>query len=343
MDLHSENRPTRRIRLTCAASTLPALRAAVDNGADWVSFALRDERHVPVVRGRSLRVPDAAAGIRYAHAAGARSLLTLDICPPPAALASAKRLIDAGADLGVDAIALSDPALMRYAARMYASLPLHLAVTAHTRSAEAIEFYRQRFGIRRALLPRPFGAAQIERVAANTRVEVEVHAFGTMCVMLEGQCALSSYLAGTSRNTSGLCTPASAVQWERTLERLDCRVNGVLVDRYGECERALYPTPCSGHYDVAGRTYYTFGGPAALNALEQLPTLVRMGVTALRLEGVRGYLPHLARVTRVWRDAIDMCYGDPARFGAAAELALALKRLSAPSQQPLGARYGAGS
>ena len=57
---------------------------------------------------------------------------------------------------------------------------------------EAINFYREHFGIARAVLPRVLSLTQVEQVIEKTPVEIEVFGFGSLCVMVEGRCALSS-------------------------------------------------------------------------------------------------------------------------------------------------------
>lgn len=323
-------RSTQSMDLVCPAGTLPALRAAVDNGADWVYFALHGATHPHGNGGYALSEAEVAAGMRHAHEQGARVLLAADVYPETHSIDDAKRAIDTGASLGADAIELADPGLMRYAARTHPGLPLHLSVRAAATSYHALNFYREQFGVKRAVLPRVLALEQVEHIVANTDVEIEVFGFGTPCIMVEGRCALSSYVAGVSRNTSGVCSPVSAVEWVHAADKLECRLNGMLVDRYYECEKASYPTPCKGRYDVAGQTYYALEEPAGLSAVELRATLARIGVAAIRIEGARRNIAYLSQVTRLWRKAIDgTLTGTPD--------AQALHELAGPAEQSLGA------
>jgi putative protease len=341
MRSHHNDWTSRRIELVCGVSTLPALRAAVDNGASRVSFGLNHPKAAQK-HPHALSVGEAASGIRYAHARRVRTALTLDIYPQESSIAECRSVIDAASDLGVDAIELADVGLMKYASSIYPSLPVHLSARAAAANCAAIEFHRARFAVKRALLPSIFTAGQIEHLAKTTLVELEVHVYGEPCVMAEGHCALSSYVTSSARSTTGVCTPASTVNWNRTCEGLECRVNDVLVDRYGPHQILMPPTPCSGCYEVAGRTYHAFEESARLDALELLPALVRMGIAAVRVAGRRGDVPHLSQVTRIWRDAIDMCWQDPTRYGWVSELALVLRRLSEGRLQPATAQYTRG-
>jgi|SRR5690606_839939 len=72
--------------------------------------------------------------------------------------------------------------------------------------------------IQRAVLPRVLSIAQVEQVTEKTPVEIEVFGFGSLCVMVEGRCALSSYTTGESPNTHGVCSPARYVRWQETPE-----------------------------------------------------------------------------------------------------------------------------
>src|SRR3546814_1834989 len=75
--------------------------------------------------------------------------------------------------------------------------------------------------------------------------------------MVEGRCALSSYVTGESPNTHGVCSPAKSVRWQQTDKGLESRLNGVLIDRYADGENAGYPTLCKGRFDVARSEEHT--------------------------------------------------------------------------------------
>src|SRR3989344_3435567 len=105
---------------------------------------------------------------------------------------------------------------------------------------EAINFYREQFGIVRAVLPRVLSMDQVRQVIDRTPVEIEVFGFGSLCVMVEGRCALSSYVTGESPNTHGVCSPPKAVRRGETPQGRESRLNGVLIGRYAPGENAGY-------------------------------------------------------------------------------------------------------
>src|SRR5690606_8379428 len=127
-----------------------------------------------------------------------------------------REAMDRAAASGVDAVIVADPGLMAYAARTHPQLRLHLSVQGSATNYEAINFYHEHFGIQRAVLPRVLSINQVEQVTEKTPVEIEVFGFGSLCVMVEGRCALSSYTTGESPNTHGVCSPARHVRWPQT-------------------------------------------------------------------------------------------------------------------------------
>ena len=325
------------MELVCPAGSLPALKAAVDNGADWVYLGLRDNTNARNFAGLNFDGEALAQGLAYAHTRKRRVVLAVNTYPQPAAWQRWTAALAGAVEAGVDAVIAADPGLMRHAAREHPKLELHLSVQSSATSHEAIAFYHEHFGVRRAVLPRVLSLAQVEHVVKNTPVEIEVFGFGGLCVMVEGRCALSAYACGDSPNTFGACSPPRAVRWQETASGLESRLNGILIDRYAKGERAAYPTLCKGRFAVDGATYYAIEEPASLNTLEMLPQFLAMGVRAVKIEGRQRSPAYVAQVTKVWREAIDAAQRERGDFAPRAQWMAALNRHAEGSQHTLGA------
>ena len=328
-----------QIELVCPAGSLPALKTAIDNGADCVYMGLRDDTNARNFTGLNFSADNAKEGVRYAHEKGKKVLLALNTYPQADGWQRWASAIDMAAELGMDAVILADPGLMQYAAKTHPDLRLHLSVQGSATNYEAINFYHEMFGIQRAVVPRVLALPQVEQLMAGTPVEIELFGFGGLCVMVEGRCALSSYATGDSPNTRGVCSPPKAVRWQETAQGLESRLNGILIDRYGADENAGYPTLCKGRFDVEGETYYAIEEPASLNTLELLPELMRMGVAAIKIEGRQRSPAYVGQVTKVWRQAIDSCVRDAATFAVKPAWTAELGKVSEGQQQTLGAYY----
>lgn len=325
------------MELVCPAGSLPALKAAVDHGANAVYLGFRDSTNARNFAGLNFGPEEMRAGIRHAHAAGARVFLALNTYARESRWTQWTEALARAADLGVDAVILADPGLLQHCTRHHPQLRRHLSVQGSATNHEAIAFYARHFGVQRVVLPRVLSLQQVRQVVTRSPVEVEVFGFGSLCIMVEGRCYLSSYVTGESPNTCGVCSPAKAVRWEEHGAERRSRLNGVLIDVYAPEEPAGYPTLCKGRFQVAEETGYALEEPTSLNVLAILPELMQAGVKAIKVEGRQRSPAYVAQVTRVLRAALDACARDPAHYAPRAEWISALDRVAEGRQHTLGA------
>ncbi|HET7811730.1 MAG TPA: peptidase U32 family protein [Steroidobacteraceae bacterium] len=325
------------MELVCPAGSLPSLRAAVDNGADAVYIGFRDGLNARNFPGLNFERDEAQVGVRYAHDRGVRLFVAMNVYPRAWQWPAAVAAIDQVASLGVDALILADPGLMRHARERHPGLNLHLSVQSSATNWRALEFYRREFGVRRAVLPRVLSLAQVRNVIARTKLEIEVFGFGSLCVMVEGRCALSSYVTGESPNSHGVCSPAHAVRWAEKPNGRESRLNGVLIDRFAPGEHAGYPTLCKGRFEAGGHVHHALEEPASLNVLGILPQLLQAGVRAIKIEGRQRSPAYVAQVTRAMRAELDACTRDIDDYQPGADSMRVLDRLAEGSSHTLGA------
>jgi len=323
--------------LVCPAGSLRALQAAVDAGADAVYLGLKNATNARNFSGLNFDNAQVREGVAYAHAKGVRVLMALNTYADARDVTPWYHAVDTAAEMGADALIVADTAVMAYCVQEHPQLRLHLSVQASATTYEAVEFYRERYGIQRAVLPRVLTLQQVGHVIRNTPVDIEVFGFGSLCVMVEGRCALSSYATGESPNTAGVCSPPSAVRWVDSADGVEARLNGVLIDRYAPDEPRGYPTLCKGRFDVGGARDYALEEPTSLNTLAILPELLALGVKAIKIEGRQRSPVYVKEVTRVWRAAIDQACAAQTRYSVQPAWAAALARFSEGQQHTLGA------
>jgi len=298
----------KKMELVCPAGNLPALKIAVDNGADAVYIGFKDDTNARHFAGLNFNDKRSREGIEYAHRHNCKVFLAINTYPQASGWSRWQQAVDRAAQLDIDALIAADMGVLDYASNSYPDLRLHLSVQGSATSPEAIRFYAENFAIQRVVLPRVLSLKQVKQVAQASPVPVEVFGFGSLCVMVEGRCLLSSYATGQSPNTFGACSPASAVEWQETPEGLQTRLNNILIDQYAEGEAAAYPTLCKGRFNVGQHTYYAIEEPTSLNTIALLPDLQAMGVAAIKLEGRQRSPAYVKQVTQVWRAALDACH-----------------------------------
>ncbi|MDC9720934.1 MAG: U32 family peptidase [Gammaproteobacteria bacterium] len=298
------------MELVCPAGSIPALKAAIAAGADAVYIGFKDDTNARSFAGLNFTDEKAQKAIQLARSGTQSSKATkifvaINTYPQANSWHRWQRAVDQAAQLGVDAIIAGDIAVLDYVAQTYPQINLHLSVQASATNRESLEFYKNNFGIRRAVLPRVLSMAQLSHLSKTSPVELEVFGFGSLCIMAEGRCYLSSYVTDQSPNTGGVCSPPKDVQWSDTPEGQETHLNGVLIDRFKADEKAGYPTLCKGRFEAGGDIYHALEEPTSLNTLDLLPELKAMGISAIKLEGRQRSPAYISQVASIWRQAID--------------------------------------
>ncbi len=326
------------MELVCPAGNYPSLKSAVDNGADAVYIGFRDETNARHFAGLNFSDKRALKALEYARDRKVRIFVAVNTFAQADNWSKWERAVDTASDLGVDALIAADSGVLGYAAEKHPSLNLHLSVQGSATNQGSLEFYHQNFDIKRAVLPRVLSLKQVAALTEKSPVELEVFAFGSLCIMAEGRCLLSSYVTGESPNTAGACSPASAVRWQETAAGgMDTRLGGKLIDRFKAGEQAGYPTLCKGRFEVEGDINHALEEPTSLNTLDLIPELSVMGIGAVKIEGRQRSPAYVGEVTRVWREALDHYKQAPSSYRAKDQWMRALGKLSEGSQTTLGA------
>jgi len=327
------------MELLCPAGSMPALKAAIENGADAVYVGLRGETNARHFTGLNLDQSGLRDAVKYVHQHGRKIHVAINTFAHPQNYSHWQAAVDHAVQAGVDVLIIADIAVLGYAAEHYPGVELHLSVQASATNAAAIDFYQRTYGVSRVVLPRVLSLQQVAALAHSVNTELEVFAFGSLCIMAEGRCYLSSYMTGESPNNSGACSPAKFVRWEERNGILESRLNGFLIDSFSENENAGYPTLCKGRFEVEGERYHVLEEPTSLNTLSLLPDLLREGIKAVKIEGRQRSPAYVAQVTRVWRAAIDQLLAAPEAYRVSGEWERVLAELSEGSQTTLGAYH----
>lgn len=327
------------MELLCPAGNLPALKAAVDNGADAVYIGLKDDTNARHFAGLNFTEKKLQEAVNYVHRHQRKLHIAINTFAHPDGFERWQKAIDMAAHLGADSLILADIAMLEYAAERYPQIERHVSVQASATNTQAIAFYQRNFDVARIVLPRVLSIHQVKQLAQSSPVPLEVFAFGSLCIMAEGRCYLSSYLTGESPNTVGACSPARFVRWQQTPQGMESRLNDVLIDRYAPDENAGYPTLCKGRYFVDKHCYHALEEPTSLNTLALLPELMAMNIASVKIEGRQRSPAYVTEVARVWRAAIDQCKKDPQGFKTQPRWMSALGKISEGTQTTLGAYH----
>ncbi|MEI8602641.1 U32 family peptidase [Shewanella sp. PP-Sp27a-2] len=301
------------MELLCPAGNLASLKSALHAGADAVYLGLKDDTNARSFAGLNFTPAKLQEATELTQKHGKKIFLTLNTFPKPGEEHRWYQAIDLAAKLGMDALIVADLSLLDYAHRHYPKLPLHLSVQASATNLGALNFYKEAFNIARVVLPRVLSIKQVRDLAKVSPVDLEVFAFGSLCIMAEGRCQLSSYVTGQSPNTGGSCSPAKHVRWQEEGQNRLTLLNDVLIDKSALDEQMGYPVVCKGRYITEDQDspQYLLESPTSLNTLSLLPELAKAGIVSLKIEGRQRSPAYVEQVTRVWRQAIDTYLDNP--------------------------------
>lgn len=259
------------IELLSPVGNLEGLKAAVQNGADSVYFGanLFSAR----AYAKNFNLEELQSVIQYAKIRGVKTNLTLNTLIKDDEFSDAFNLAKKAYEFGIDAIIVQDLGLAKKIIKEIPDLPIHgsTQMTIHNLNG-ALQL--QEHGFKRVVLSRELSIDEIEYIRKNTKLEIEVFIHGALCISYSGQCLFSSMLGGRSGNRGKCAQP--------------CRLPYELLENNKKID--------SGHLlstrDLCG--------------LDYIPSLIKLGINCLKIEGRMKSPEYVATVTKIYRKYIDL-------------------------------------
>lgn len=270
----------RKPELLIPAGNLEKLRTALLYGADAVYVG---------VEGLSLRassseisMADLALGVNEAHAKGVKVYAAANTFARNTDLERAKKIIPELTAIGVDALIISEPGMLRLIKSLAPQLPIHLSTQANTTNIEAVRFWQDQ-GVRRIILARELNLNEVREIAAAVpEMELEIFIHGAMCMAYSGRCYLSAFRNRRSANEGDCSQPC---RWEYLLYESTRPSDPFIIE---EDERYSYLLSSKD-----------------LCLIEYLSEVLASGVTSLKIEGRMKSAYYVAVVTRTYREALN--------------------------------------
>ena len=259
----------RKIELLAPAKNLACGIAAVDHGADAVYIGA-SRFGARAAAGNSMR--DITELIRYAHRFGVKVYITLNTILTDDQLDEAEELIWEAYDAGADAIIIQDMGVLQM------NLPpvvLHASTQTDNRDVQKVNYLADA-GFSRVVLARELTLEDVQFIASQTPVELEVFVHGALCVSYSGQCYISEAMTGRSANR-GACAQY-------------CRLPYTL-------------------YDANGHTLQQHKHLLSLKDLDlsdHLEKLMDAGVMSFKIEGRLKDEDYVKNITAYYREKIDL-------------------------------------
>jgi putative protease len=285
----SGTNPIRIPELLAPAGSREALQAAVAAGADAVY--LGGTRFGARGFASNFSEKELAEAVDYAHSQGVKIYVTVNTLLRDRELEDAAVFLVDLYEMGVDAVLVQDPGLVKLARGFAPGLELHASTQMTILTREGVKWAKEQ-GFSRVVLARELDLHEIRRLADAATPGLEVFVHGALCYSYSGQCLLSFVIGGRSGNR-GMCAQPCRKPYQ--LVEAD-------TDRHG---RPVNPQkiPCQGNFLLSTRD---------LSTLSRLGELAGSGIQALKIEGRMRSSEYVAITVSLYRKALDsLSRGEP--------------------------------
>lgn len=255
-----------QLELLAPAGDLERLKIACLYGADAIYIGGRDYS----LRANALNfsLADIKEAVLYAHNLNKKVYVTVNIVFHDEDLQGVSTYLQELDQIGVDAIIVSDVAIMALWRQLNLKLDLHVSTQASSLNYEAVNFYKE-LGASRVVLAREASKEDIARIKKETGLELECFIHGAMCTSMSGRCVLSNYATNRDSNRGG-CAQV--------------------------CRFTFDPENAKEVFSMT---------PKDLNMVSHIKQMIDLGVNSFKVEGRMRSVYYIATVIYVYRHLID--------------------------------------
>ena len=252
-------------------------------GADAVfvggkEFSLRSQ-------ASNFSLEDIQEGVEFAKKYGAHIHVTCNIILHQDNLEGLKDYLKKLDEIGVTAIIVADPYIMKIAKDMKLGLEVHVSTQLSTLNSQAISFY-QNMGMDRVVLGREVTYDDLKRIMDKVDVDIEYFIHGAMCIHYSGRCMLSNYLSRRDANRGGC---SQSCRWYYDLYQ-----DGELVNQENDMPFSM--------------------SSKDMSLVAHIGELIELGVDSFKIEGRMKSVHYIATVVSTYRKLIDTYCEDPDHF-----------------------------
>ena len=266
----------KKIELLAPAKDLEKAKTAIRYGADAVyiggkSFSLRS-------RASNFGMEDIAEAVKFAHEHQRKIYVTTNIVFHDEDFVGIKEYLKELERIGVDAIIVESMAVVTICKEIAPKLECHISTQSSTTNSLVVNTYHE-WGADRVVLAREVDMNQIEMIAKNTDVPLEVFIHGGMCSNYSGHCTLSNRMTLRDANRGGC---AQSCRWKYHVYQGDRLIS----DK--NCPLSM--------------------SSKDLRAPAYIERMIKCGVASLKIEGRMKSDYYIAQIVKTYRMLIDEAY-----------------------------------
>lgn len=210
--------------------------------------------------------------VKYAHNLNKKVYVTVNIVFHDEDFQGLEDYLKYLDSVNVDAIIVSDIAVMNLWQKLNLKMELHVSTQASTLNKETALFYKE-LGATRVVLARECLKDNIKEIKDYTSLELEAFIHGAMCTSISGRCIMSNYATNRDANRGGC---AQICRWNFTAESN----NQIITNNFQIC-------------------------PKDLNMIPNIKEMIEVGVNSFKVEGRMRSIYYLATVMLSYKRIIN--------------------------------------
>ena len=188
------------VELLAPAGSLEKMKIAFLYGADAVyiggkNYSLR-------ANAKNFSLDEIAEAVTYAHRLKKKVYVTVNIIFHDQNFVGLKEYLQALSKRQVDAVIVSDIAVIELINQEKIPLEIHLSTQASVLNAQSALFYKN-LGVTRIVLAREAHQNDILTIKKATNLDLECFVHGAMCTSFSGRCIMSNVLTNRDANRGG--------------------------------------------------------------------------------------------------------------------------------------------
>ena len=258
-----------KVELLAPAGDLERLKLAFHYGADACylggkDFSLR-------ANAKNFSLEDLKEAAEYGHSLNKKVYVTVNIIFHNEDLDGLIKYLKELEKINIDAVIVSDLAVVNIIKENNINLEVHLSTQASTLNSYAAKFWKD-LGVTRIVLAREASKDDIKAIKEKTGLDLEVFIHGAMCTSFSGRCVLSNYATNRDSNRGGC---AQVCRWM---------------------------------FDIKGSDNTFMMMPKDLCMAYYLKDLMDLGANSFKVEGRMRSVYYVASIIMTYRKLIDKIY-----------------------------------
>lgn len=260
-----------KVELLAPAGDLERLKLAFHYGADACyiggkDFSLR-------ANAKNFSLEDISEAVTYAHSLGKKVYVTVNIIFHNEDLDGLIKYLKDLEKINVDAVIVSDLAVINIINENNIKLEVHLSTQASTLNSYSATFWKN-LNVKRIVLAREASKEDIKAIKEKTGLDLEVFIHGAMCTSFSGRCVLSNYCTNRDSNRGGC---AQVCRWM---------------------------------FNINGSDNTFMMMPKDLNMAYYLKDLIEIGANSFKVEGRMRSIYYVASIIMTYRELLDKIYNN---------------------------------